>query len=166
MYIKRDSGPVVRVYISFRETSINQSIIHPINLKFSSSPHPPSWKLTPPKPGKAHLPSSSQAASSKPHRQYINLQKKTQVTTRTFLLILRGAACALAALEANVTKALRIRERPALGAGSAVVHLGTPVINRVAVGLVLGIRKRDKGSEANENSVEMHLGFFKKRASV
>lgn len=48
------------------------------------------------------------------------------------------------------------------------MHLGTPVIDRVAVGLVLGKRKRDKGSEANKNSVEMHLGFFfkKKRASV
>lgn len=153
----------------FSLRDIHKTTNHPSNhfkaLQFSSTP---SWKLTPPKPGTVHLPNSRQAASSKPHRQYINPQKKTQVTTRTFLLILRGAACALAALEANVTKALRIRERPALGAGSAVVHLGTPVIDRVAVGLVLGKRKRDKGSEANKNSVEMHLGFFfkKKRASV
>lgn len=160
MYIKRGSGPVVRVYISFRETSISQTTIHPIILKLSSSPQPPSWKLTPPKPGKAHLPSSRQAASSKPHRQYINPQKKTQVTTRTCLLLLRGAAYALAALEANVTKALRIRELVALGAGSAAVHLGTPALDRGASALVLGKRKRDKGSEANENSVELHLGFF------
>ncbi|KAG8415425.1 hypothetical protein J3458_009273 [Metarhizium acridum] len=117
--------------------------------------------------GKVHHPSSSQAASAKHDRQYTNPHMKTRVTARTLLLLILQAARAPAALEADITKALRmvISEIVALGALLAVVNPGAPVFHVVAS--LLGKRKRDKGSEANENSVEMHLGlsffFFSKK---